>query len=510
MRRIACQYANPAARVRLAAGVVILAAIAGAGFLTLGSGQSLSASTALAAAVRVAETAPMSFAEVVRKVSPAVVTIRVTRSVAATAQGPGQGRPDEFFRRFFEDRRFFGDDGRRAVPPAPRQGGALGSGFIVDPQGFVVTNNHVVDGADEITVVLASGSELDATVVGTDPKTDLALLKVASASAPADGLPFVSWAKTDETHVGDWVVAIGAPFGLEHSVTVGVVSAKDRSIGAGPYDSFLQIDAPINRGNSGGPAFNLEGEVVGVNSAIFSPTGGNVGIGFAIPASIADDIIADLRDHGTVRRGFLGVNIQGVSADIAASLGLAEPVGAIVSAVIADGPAAGADIEVGDVIVSVDGMPVNTARDLPRLVAALKAGEAAAFTVLRDGSELHLQVVIGRQADAPGRVATAPSADDTVLGMRLAAMAENERQALGLSREARGVVIREVVPGSPAADKGLQAGDVIVSVGRARVVQPADVVAGIDAAKTQDRKAVLLRVTRQEQDRLIGLPLASA
>ena len=510
MRRIACQYANPAARVRIAARVGVLAAIVGAGvILTLGPAQSLGASTALAPAAQVVETAPTSFAEVVRKVSPAVVTIRVRRNVAATAQGPGQGRPDQFFRRFFEDRRF-GDDGRRAVPPVPRRSGALGSGFIVDPQGFVVTNNHVVDGADEITVVLAGGSALDATIVGTDPKTDLALLKVASASVPADGLAFVSWAKTDETDVGDWVVAIGAPFGLEHSVTVGVVSAKNRSIGAGPYDSFLQIDAPINRGNSGGPAFNLEGEVVGVNSAIFSPTGGNVGIGFAIPASIAEGIVADLRDHGTVQRGFLGVNIQGVSADIAASLGLAEPVGAIVAAVIPGGPAAGADIEVGDVIVSVNGMPVNTVRDLPRLVAALKAGEAAAFTVLRDGSELRLQVTIGRQADAPGRVATAPSADDTVLGMRLAAMAETERQALGLSQDTAGVVIREVVPGSPAADKGLQAGDVIVSVGRKRVVQPADVVAGIDAAKQQDRKAVLLRVTRQERDRLIGLPLASA
>ena len=502
MRNIVHRDANRAG-ARAGVQLALVAALAGAGLaLALSPGQSLNASTALAPPALAGETALPGFATVVARVSPAVVTIQVRQAARTVSQGPDQTQPDEFFRRFFGN-----DDPRQAPPRAPERRGGIGSGFVIDPQGFIVTNNHVVDGADRITVTFADGRELDAALIGTDPKTDLALLKVE----PAAPLPHVTWGDTDTTAVGDWVVAMGAPFGLGHSVTAGIVSAKDRNIGAGPYDSFLQIDAPINRGNSGGPAFNLAGEVIGVNSSIFSPSGGNVGIGFAIPAEIAEHIVAELRDHGSVRRGFLGVNIQQVTPDIAASLNMDEPKGAIVTNLVADGPADRAGIEIGDIIIEVDGMAVAAVRDLPRMVAALPAGAPAALTLIRDGQTMTVRVTIANQSDAPRRVAAAaPEANDAVLGMRLATLDQAERRAFGLADDVAGVVIDDIAPDSIAAEKGLRRGDVIVSVGAADVASPADVIAGVEAAKRQDRKAVLLRITRQNTQRFVGLPLTRA
>ncbi|MFQ5971501.1 MAG: Do family serine endopeptidase, partial [Alphaproteobacteria bacterium] len=363
-----------------AARLAVVALVGSA--VALGSMGYLNRSTALTPSrASATETAPVSFADVADKVRPAVVAIQVTGTVDPAVESFDPRPFDEFFERFFGDdseRRF-----REFRERMPRRRAGVGSGFIVDADGFIVTNNHVIEDADEITVTLANGDSFEAELMGADPKTDLALVRIEADET----LPFVRFGDSDETRVGDWVVAVGSPFGLDHSVTVGVVSAKDRSIGSGPYDSFLQIDAPINRGNSGGPAFNLDSEVIGVNSAIFSPSGGNIGIGFAIPANIAEDVVTQLRERGEVRRGWLGVSIQAVTEDIARSLDMDESTGAIVASVVPGSPADDAGIEAGDVIIAVGAADVASVRDLPRLVAMLEAGERAEIVVLRDGRE---------------------------------------------------------------------------------------------------------------------------
>ncbi len=391
------------------AAVVAVLAIAG-GAVAIGTSNALTAGTAPAAAAVTGSALPVSFADMIEKVGPAVVNIQVTAGDSATPahmeprEFRGPKDMPEFFRRFFGDefgkrfgdefgKRFGGDHGR---PPGQHRRRGMGSGFIIDKDGYIVTNDHVVRGAEKILVTLKDEEQYEATLIGRDRKTDLALIKI---EADRD-LPFVPFGDSDAARVGDWVVAVGNPFGLDHTVTAGIISARGRAIGNGPYDDFLQIDAPINKGNSGGPTFNLRGEVIGVNTAIFSPTGGSIGIGFAIPSSLAQEVIADLKENGTVERGWLGVNIQGVNKDMAASLNLDKARGAIVSRVIPDSPATEAGLEQGDVILAVDGRRVRTVRDLPRLIAGIEGGKSAKLTVWRGGKEKTVRVRIGRMPES--------------------------------------------------------------------------------------------------------------
>ncbi|MGH9337254.1 MAG: Do family serine endopeptidase, partial [Vicinamibacteria bacterium] len=378
--------------------------------------------------------APASFADLIDAVQPAVVNISVSGSAAVSATGGGMppGMPFEDFEEFLE--RFFDRDlpERRSPPRAPRapQFQGMGSGVIVAAEGYVVTNQHVVDNASEITVTLHDGTKLAASVVGIDEKTDLALLKVESE----ESLPYASFGDSDEARVGEWAIAIGNPFGLGGSASAGIVSARGRDIQAGPYDDFIQIDAPINRGNSGGPLFNLSGQVVGINTAIFSPNGGNVGIGFAIPSNLASGVIEELRTTGRVERGFLGVTIQTIDEDIAESLGLENETGALVASVVPGGPADEAGIEPGDVIVEIDGEKIEEIKELTRKVADISPNADAEIVVLRDGERKTLEVGIGRNpaetetASAGGPHAGAPA---NGLGLRLSELTPSVRERYG-------------------------------------------------------------------------------
>lgn len=453
--------------------------------------------------------AQFGFADLVDVVGPAVVNIQVTREAGPQLSGFEDGQPGdapEFFRRFFDEQD--GDRPSQQRRQRAPQARGIGSGFIIDPDGFIVTNDHVVGEAESITVQLKDGRTLAASLVGRDPKTDLALIKVEDGSP----LPVVAFGDSDAARVGDWVVAIGTPFGLDQTVTVGVISARGREIGAGPFDDFLQIDAPINRGNSGGPTFNLSGEVIGVNSAIFSPTGGSVGIGFAIPASIAKDIVAQLKEGGEVRRGWLGVNIQAVTPDLADGLGLDKPRGAIVANVVSGGPAEIAGLRAGDTILAVDGTPVDSLRDLPRLIAKIGKGVESELTIWRDGEEQLVTAKIGSlpseklAALAPGD----PVPDNAVLGMEFASLDAEKRRYLGLEADVEGVVITDIAGGSKALEKGLRVGDVIASVGQNMVTSTADVAEQIEKAEKADQQTVLLLVVRNNGQRFVALPLRDA
>ena len=434
------------------------------------------------------------FADLVSTVRPAVVNVEVTRAIRPTAQShawrqrPGTEIP-EFFRRFLP----MPWDG---APGAPRAEG-VGSGFIIDASGLVVTSHHVVKGADTVTVTLHDGRTLEARVAGADPKTDLALLEIDAGEA----LPTVEFGDSDTTRVGDWVVAVGSPFGLGGTVTAGIVSARGRDIGSGPYDDYLQLDAPINRGSSGGPLFDRSGRVIGVNSAIFSPTGGNVGIGFAVPANVAGPVIESLRTGGRVERGWLGVAIQHVDETLAEALGLDEAKGALVASVMADGPAARAGLRPGDVIVSFAGRPIDAMKDLPRIVAELDSGTGAEIGIRRDGDLETLTATVGVQAREGVSLATAPAADDgddaPKLGVALAARGEPGKA---------GVSITGVVPGSPAARAGLRPGDVIVRAGSRAVSGPGEVAGAVRAAASGD-KPLLLLVERDDHRRYVAIGL---
>ena len=451
-------------------------------------------------------TAPASgFADLVETVMPSVVSVQSKYTPAATREGESsrdnrwqfqfgfpQGSP---FERFFRNQP--GQNGGAMPRPHRRNGTSQGSGFIISDDGYLVTNNHVIKDANEVSVKFSDGRELDARVIGTDPKTDLALLKIDS-NEKFTPIKFAS----DKPRVGDWVVAVGNPFGLGGTVTTGIISAAGRDIGAGPYDDFLQIDAPINRGNSGGPAFNLKGEVIGVNTAIFSPSGGSVGIGFAIPASTAEAIIADLRDDGNVTRGWLGVQIQKVSEDIASSIGLDKPAGTLVAAVTDGSPADKSGLRTGDTILKVDGADVKGPKELSRAVAKIKPGTSVEMTVFRDGKERDIKVSIGempaeRQASlSPGR--DSGSAEDQKLGLALAPAEDGD-----------GVVVADVMPGSPAAEQGIRQGDVILEVDGAFVDQPEAVVAAIRQSAAKSGKApVLLLVKNDRGQRFVALKIA--
>jgi serine protease Do len=372
-----------------------------------------------------------------------------------------------------------------------------------------VTNNHVVAEADEIEVQLQDGRSYQAKLIGRDPKTDLALLKVETE----EPLPFVKWGSSDELRVGDPVIAVGNPFGLGGTVTAGIVSARSRDLG-GPYDDYLQIDAPINRGNSGGPTFNLDGEVVGVNSAIFSPTGGSVGIGFAISSDLARDVVAELREDGTIERGYLGVTIQQVNEDLAAGLGMDEPQGALVTRIMPDSPAAEAGFERGDAILSYNGTPINDLRDLTRAVADTDPGERAEVVVWRDGEEVTLGVSVGTMPTEE-QVAALPEAEEggeaaqdmPQLGLGLARLDPQTRAEYGIADDVQGVVIARVEPNSAAARQGIRPGDVIVEAGQQAVDAPDDVAEAARKAADEGKESLLVLLHRDDSDRFVAVPL---
>ena len=433
-----------------------------------------------------ARTPTESFADLVDTLLPTVVNISTTQTVE---QGQGSEEFEEFFREFFE---------RRGERPRPRRQNSLGSGFIIDPSGYIVTNHHVIAEADEISVRLSDDTTLEATLVGSDEKTDLALLKVESPTP----LPSARWGRSEKTRIGDWVIAIGNPFGLGGTVTAGIVSARQRDINAGPYDDFIQTDAAINRGNSGGPMFNLAGEVIGINSAIFSPSGGSIGIGFAIPSALAKNIIKQLRDRGTVRRGWLGVRIQNVTDELAEGLRLDRARGALVASVSPGGPAEASGLQQGDVVLEFNGRPVPKYRNLSRMVAETPVGEDVEVVVWRKGKEETLKVRLGELEDsqvAALTVETGPTetSDVEALGLQLATITPELRQRYQLDEKTDGVVITEVTEGGNAAEKNLSPGDVIVEIDLEEVRSPSDVTDKVEKAKDEGYRVVTLLVFRQ-------------
>jgi len=459
---------------------------------------------AYADAVHVTGQQVPSFADVVEKVRPAVVSVRVKTAETAdlTSSGPGDmpfdlppGSPMEKFFRQFRQQMPQGQG-----PKAPQHYAmALGSGFFISEDGYVVTNNHVVDKEKSVTVITDDGTEYNAKVIGTDDKTDLALLKVDSDKK----FTYVKFAEGD-TRVGDWVVAVGNPFGLGGTVTAGIVSARGREIGAGPYDDFIQIDAAVNRGNSGGPTFNLNGEVIGVNTAIFSPSGGNVGIAFDIPASTASRIISDLKDGGTVVRGWLGVQIQPVTHEIADSLNLKSDTGALVAEPQDGSPAAKAGLKSGDAILAVNGKTVKDPRDLAMTIADMAPGAKVTITYWRDGASHDVDVTLGT-LPTDNQQASAGSDQNDVKPSAL----DDFGLALGPSQDNKGgVVITDVDPNGQAAERGLQPGDVVLAVGDSKATDPAQVEKKVADAKASGLKAVLLRVKSGDQTRFVALSFA--
>jgi serine protease Do len=442
-------------------------------------------------------TAQAGFADLVTKVKPAVVNIATTQKpkqadasqMPEMPQIPGMPSPDQ-----------------NPEQQDSRPGHALGSGFIIDPAGYVVTNNHVIDGASEISVIMDDGTSYKAKLVGRDAKTDVALLKI-EAGKP---LPYVAFGDSGNARVGDWVIAVGNPFGLGGTVTAGIVSGHDRNIEAGPYDDFLQIDAPINPGNSGGPLFNQSGQVIGIDSAIYSPNGGSVGIGFAIPSNLASKVVAQLRDHGSVERGWLGIQMQPMTTSLAKAMGLAKDDGVLVNEVQPDSPAAAAKLMQGDVITAYDGKQIKDPRDLARAVADTHSGTKAKLTIWRSGHEQSVEVAIGTLA--PEKVASAEGGtqDYAPVGMALAPLTPDARDRLGLNPGVKGVVVSKVTPNSHAAESGVQAGDVIVRVGSDEVTSPAEAVAKIHAAQKEKKEAVALLVSREGTTYYLALQLVNS
>jgi serine protease Do len=445
-----------------------------------------------------------SFADLADKVSPAVVNI-TTSTVVAQGAGPSpivpEGSPFEDFFREFRDRSGQGD--------RPRRTSALGSGFVISEDGFVVTNNHVIESADEIIIEFFSGRELQAEVVGTDPKTDIALLKV-EADEP---LPYVSFGDSDTARVGDWVMAMGNPLGQGFSVSAGIVSARNRAL-SGTYDDYIQTDAAINRGNSGGPLFNMDAQVIGVNTAILSPTGGSIGIGFSMASNVVTRVVDQLKEYGETRRGWLGVRIQDVTDDVAEAMGLEEVRGALVTDV-PEGPASAAGMESGDVILSFDGQKVDDTRGLVRQVGNTEVGKTVRVVVFRDGKTQTLKVTLGRREAAEGAVPAAQPrgneepAESAILGMTINTLTDELRGQLDLGDEATGLVVTDVDNLSEAFEKGLRAGDLITEAGQQKVDSIGDFEDRIADAKEAGRKSILLLVRRAGEPRFVALPLDS-
>ncbi len=450
---------------------------------------------------------PESVADVAEVLLDSVVNISTSQTVTGSRgiQPPNlpDGSPfEDFFNDFFNQPPGGGGD-------SPRRVQSLGSGFVIDESGVIVTNNHVIEGADEITVNLNDGTKLTATLIGTDKKTDIAVLKVEPES-PLRALPF---GNSEVLRVGDWVMAIGNPFGLGGTVTVGIVSARNRDIKSGPYDNFIQTDASINRGNSGGPLFNMDGEVIGINTAIISPTGGSIGIGFAIPATTARNVIAQLREFGETRRGWLGVRIQEVTDEVAEGLSMDDAKGALVAGVTDEGPAALGGIVAGDVILKFDGRDVDAMHELPRMVADEPIGKEVEVVILRDGEERTVKIELGQldeseevaavETDTPEAEAEQPEPPVVVtgpLGLTLADLSPALRTEYGIEDDVKGVVVTDVAADSAAATKRVQAGDVIVEIGQQPVATPDDVETRIAALKSEGRKSALLLLANKDGD----------
>ncbi|MDR3493055.1 MAG: Do family serine endopeptidase [Ancalomicrobiaceae bacterium] len=477
---------------RLRAGLMGLAIALGA----LGLTAELVAPVPAAAAFK----APDSVADLTEGLLESVVFIQVSQSPKADREAPNLGpapkAPDGSpFEEFFND--YFNKQKNRDQAPRVQ---SVGSGFIVDESGIIITNNHVIDGADDIQVTFSDGSKLKGELVGRDSKVDVAVLRV-KATKP---LKPVKFGDSDKLRIGDWVLAIGNPFGLGESVTLGIISAKNRDIHSGPYDNYLQTDAAINKGNSGGPLFNMNGEVVGINTAIISPSGTSAGIGFAVPSNSALPVIAQLRQYGETRRGWLGVNIQEVTSDIADSVGLKDPKGALVAHVVDKGPSALAGVTAGDIIEKFDGHDVPTARDLQRMVADTPIAKEVEVVVLRKGAEVTVKVKLGRLEEGEkladkeqqaGPAKSEPKILTQALGLGLASLDADARQKFKIGdKVVKGVVVADVAAGTSAAEKRLVPGDVIVEVGQEAVETPADVVKRIDALKQDGRKRILLMV----------------
>lgn len=478
--------------------------------LALSLSCGLPAGPVAAAAVK----GPDTVADTAATVMDAVVNISTSQNVAASRSVPTPQLPpgspfEDFFEDFFKRRQQPDDDGNNGQ--RSRRVSSLGSGFVIDPSGLIVTNNHVIADADEIYANFNDGTKLKAELIGRDPKTDLALLKVT----PEKPLTSVKFGDSDKLRVGDWVMAIGNPFGLGGTLTVGVVSARNRNINSGPYDNFIQTDAAINRGNSGGPLFNMDGEVIGINTAIISPSGGSIGIGFAVPSSTAAPILAQLREFKEVRRGWIGVRIQTVTDEIAESLGLGKARGALVGGVTDDGPAAKAGLKAGDVVVKFDGKDVKEMRDLPRLVADTPVGKVVDVVVIRKGKEETLKLTIARmpeeEKDASAKEPPAPAPKATtqrLLGMELTGITDELRKRFKIKDDVAGVVIMTVERNSAAAEKGLKAGQVVIEVGQEPVASPDDVRNRVDALKKAGRSHALLLVTDTDgQNRYAAIPL---
>lgn len=458
-----------------------------------------------------AKAPPESFADLAEKTLPAVVNISTTQTVDrdSTPNRPNfpPGSPfEEFFREFF--------DQQQRPDRAPRQVTSLGSGFVIDPSGVIVTNNHVIAEADEILVRFQDDSSLPATVVGRDEKTDIAVLKVE----PEKPLPALSFGDSNTLRVGDWVVAIGNPFGLGGTVTAGIVSAQSRDIRSGPYDDFIQTDAAINKGNSGGPLVNVDGEVIGINSAIYSPSGGSVGIGFSVPTSLAKPVIEQLQEYGETRRGWLGVHIQTVTDEIAESLGLDETRGALVANVTEGGPAEASGIQPGDVILSFNGQSIGRMRNLPRIVAETPVGKKSDVVLWRKGEEMTVEVTLGRLEDQEAATASrseqqngngGDNATIDDMGLTVSSLTPKLRKQYEVPDDVEGVIVTDVASGGNAAEKGVQAGDILLEMNQEAVSTPGDVANIVASVKEAGRKSVLVLFTRGGDRRFIVVPLNS-
>jgi serine protease Do len=489
---------TPSRLKRTVAAVLLASTIlsGGGGYLAARAFAADAAPLGLPAEQSVAPAVRPSFADLVEKVKPAVVNIATTEKVEARQrqQQMQPGSLEDFFRQFMEQQ------GQRRRGPQH----ALGSGFIIDPSGYIVTNNHVVEDAAKIVVTLDDGSEHPAVVKGRDPKTDVALLKIESKTP----LPFVAFGDSDKARIGDWVIAVGNPFGLGGSVTAGILSARGRDLNNGPYDNFLQIDAPINPGNSGGPIFDASGRVIGISTAIYSPNGGSIGIGFGVPSNLASSIVAQLQKGGKVERGWLGVSMQPMTESLAKAVGRKTADGVLVAEVTPDAPAAKAGLQQGDVVTALNGSPIRDPRDLATRVAVLKAGDSVKLGIWREGREKTLTVTIGTQPSDQTAALNDAAGEEGRVGLSLAPLTPDLRNRLGLETGAKGVVVAEVASDSKAEESGVRPGDIIVGVAGKSVANPSQAVDAIKAAQREKKEAVTLLVMRNGTTYYLALQLA--
>ena len=480
-------------------------------------GQSLGAAVVLAAVALQPDVAfghpEAGFAELVERASPAVVIISVLG--ARSSEGPEfpfNWLPDGELRQRIEDYLERQQDNPGGDSRAPMEG--EGTGFVIDPEGYIVTNDHVVGGAMWVSVTTINGESYEASIVGTDPKTDIALIKVEADFE----LPYISFGDSDEARVGDWVVAIGNQFGFSSTVSVGVISARNRNINAGPYDDYIQTDAAINVGSSGGPLLNIDGEVIGVNAAIFAPSGGSAGLGFAVPSAMAKNVVRQLREHGVVRRGWLGVQVQALDEELAEGLGLAETSGVLVSDVIIDSPADLAGIQPGDVILRFDGRGIERLRDFPRMVAETEVGLAVEVEIWRE-ERIVVEVTLGLLGDEHGRVAVAEASSEEggthdverssqVLGMQLLPLDDRLRQEFGVDWEGQGVIVTGVEEGSASADAGVEPGFIVVKVGRLEIKSVGDVARQVDVARNAGRETVVVLFSQYGSQRYFPIQIS--